>query len=103
MKDTLAKTADITRLTVQDLKKTLQTLKLISLMEALNGQTDSENLKINIPYFGEIEISKDFDISFRLNDDLRRDVYLMNQNPEYFLKKELSKLLKLETVASTKN
>lgn len=103
MKDTLAKTADITRLTVQDLKKTLQTLKLISLMEALNSQTDDENLKINIPFFGEIEISKDFDISFRLNDDLRRDVYLMNQNPEYFLKKELSKLLKLETVANTKN
>lgn len=98
MKDTLSKVSDLVRISLHDLKKSFSLLKLVSLIDAMNRQSeDSEDqsIVIDIPVFGKLKITDDFDFIFIPDIDFKKDVYQVKQNPELFLKKELKKLLKL--------
>ena len=100
MKDTLSKVSDLVRISLHDLKKSFSLLKLVSLIDAMNRQSeDSEDqsIVIDIPVFGKLKITDDFDFIFIPDIDFKKDVYQVKQNPELFLKKELKKLLKLQT------
>lgn len=95
MKDLLNKTSDLSRTSLQDLKKTLAILRLVSLMEAMEGLNEDGSMEIEIPLFGKILISKDFDFEFIPDSGLKKDAYNIRQEPDNFLKAELKKLLKI--------
>lgn len=98
MKDTLSKVSDLVRISLHDLKKSFSLLKLVSLIDAMNRQSedsDDQSIVIDIPVFGKLKITDDFDFIFIPDIDFKKDVYQVKQNPELFLKKELKKLLKL--------
>lgn len=98
MKDTLSKVSDLVRISLHDLKKSFSLLKLVSLIDAMNRQSENsedQSIVIDIPVFGKLKITDDFDFIFIPDIDFKKDVYQVKQNPELFLKKELKKLLKL--------
>lgn len=98
MKDTLCKVSDLVRISLHDLKKSFSLLKLVSLIDAMNRQSedsDDQSIVIDIPVFGKLKITDDFDFIFIPDIDFKKDVYQVKQDPELFLKKELKKLLKL--------
>lgn len=98
MKDTLSKVSDLVRISLHDLKKSFSLLKLVSLIDAMNRQSENSedrSIVIDIPVFGKLKITDDFDFIFIPDIDFKKDVYQVKQNPELFLKKELKKLLKL--------
>lgn len=71
-------------------------LRLKALVNAMNTQDESKDLIIDIPYFGRLKTTEDFDFIFIPDSDLKKDIYQVRQNPTVFLNKELKKLLKLE-------
>lgn len=102
MKDTLRKVSDLARISLQDLKQTFDLLKLVSLIDAMNRMSDEESsdnsLSLDIPMFGKLEVSKDFDFTFIPTVDFKKEIYQVQQNPEEYLKQKLKTLLKLNTV-----
>ena len=71
-------------------------LRLKVLINAMNTMDDSKDLIIDIPYFGRLKTTEEFDFIFIPDSDLKKDIYQIRQNPNAFLNKELKKLLKLE-------
>lgn len=96
MKDLLSKVADISRVSLQDLKKVFTITKMLSIIDSMDSEDDLGNIYIEIPYFGKIKTSADFDFEFILDMDIKKDIFSIKQDPEKYLKKELKKLLKIE-------
>lgn len=101
MKDLLGKVSDLTRTSLQDLKKIYTVSRLVSLVDAIDTENPEEDTVVTIPLYGKIIITKDLDFSFIPDSELRRDTFNLKQNPENYLKKELKKLLKIEDTAKS--
>lgn len=95
MKDLLNKASDLSRTSLQDLKKTLTIIRLVALIESMENSSEDGTTEIEIPLFGKILISKDFDFEFIPDPALKKDAYSIRQDPDNFLKTELRKLLKI--------
>lgn len=100
MKDLLSKVADISRVSLQDLKKVFTITKMLSIIESIDSEDEKENTYIDIPYFGKIKVTADFDFEFILDINLKKDIFNAKQDPEKYLKKELKKLLKIEDIVN---
>lgn len=101
MRDALSKVSDLARISLCDIKKSFLLLRLVSFIDAMNREDEkdetSTELSMDIPTFGKLKITEDFDFVFVPDMDFKKDAYQVMQNPEAFLKKELRKLLKIES------
>lgn len=95
MKDLLNKSSDLSRTSLQDLKKILSIIKLESLVTAIDNPDEEGNIEVEIPYFGKVVVSEDFDFEFIPETSFKKDVFGIRQDPDKFLTNELKKLLKL--------
>lgn len=94
MKDSLSKVSDLTRISLQDLKKVFNILKLVDLMSTMNEESDE--IHIEVPMFGTILINpNNWDFSFVPEDTFKKEIFSAYMEPENFLKKKLKECLKL--------
>ena len=94
--NTLNKVSVLNRMTVQDLKKTLGLIRLVTLIDCVNLVDEDGNSYVDVPLFGKIMITKDLDFEFIPETNFKKDVFDIKRDPELFLKKELKTLLKIE-------
>lgn len=94
MKDLLNSVSDLGRISVSDLKQVLTLIRLVSLIYAVRGMENSK-LTIDIPSFGKVTVTEDFDFEFVPDAELKKDVFGIKQDPNFFLKNELKKILNI--------
>ena len=94
--NTLSKVSILNRMTIQDLKRTLSLVRLVTIIDCINSVDEDDNSIVEIPFFGKIVITKELDFEFIPDNSLRKDIFEIKKNPDSFLKTELKKLLKIE-------
>lgn len=96
MKDTISKISDLSRISVQNLKKLINITRLVSLIDAINNTEEDKDTFVELPGFGKLRVTKDMDFYFIPDIDLKKDIYSIKNDPEFFLKKELKRLLDID-------
>lgn len=95
MRNLLNDVSDLSRTSLQDLKKILSIMKLEALIKGIENVSEDRTTEIEIPLFGKILVSSDFDFEFLPDSTFKKDVHSMKQDPENYLTVELKKLLKI--------
>lgn len=96
MKDTISKISDLSRISVQNLKKLINITRLVSLIDAINNTEEDKDTMVDLPGFGKLKVTNDLDFYFIPDIDLKKDIYNIKNDPEFFLKRELKKLLEID-------
>ena len=71
----LNKVSVLNRMTVQDLKKTLGLIRLVTLIDCVNLVDEDGNSYVDVPLFGKIMITKDLDFEFIPETNFKKDVF----------------------------
>lgn len=96
MKNLLNKISDLSRTSLQDVKKFLNICRLTTLMGYIENLDEEGNSFIEIPSFGKIKVSSEMDFEFIPTTELKKEVFSIKQNPNTFLKNELRKVFQIE-------
>lgn len=99
-KDFFRNVTNLSRVSINDLKRLLSLIRVVSLTEATDAVKEGGDLIIEVPPFGQIYVNKNLDFEFKPDTDLKKDVFEVQQNPEKFLKKELTRLFNIGEVSN---